>query len=101
MKTLQITTLAIASAALISMTGCTNPDGSLNNTSEKALIGAAGGAIIGGLVDGGRGAAVGAALGGVSGAAYGAHQDSKRQYYKDQYGRTYYIDSKGRAVYVN
>ena len=99
MRTFRLMTIILASAALIGMTGCT--DGQLSNPEEKALIGAAGGAIIGGLVDGGRGAAVGAALGGVSGAAYGAHQDSKRQYYRDQYGRTYYIDSDGRAVYTN
>jgi uncharacterized protein YcfJ len=99
MKTYKVMTIAFASAALIGMTGCT--DGQLSNPQEKALLGAAGGAIIGGLVDGGKGAAIGAALGGVSGAAYGAHQDSKRQYYRDQYGRTYYIDDQGRAVYTN
>jgi uncharacterized protein YcfJ len=99
MRAFKLITIALASATLIGMTGCT--DGQLSNPEEKALLGAAGGAIIGGLVDGGRGAAVGAALGGVSGAAYGAHQDSKRQYYRDQYGRTYYIDSDGRAVYTN
>ena len=98
MKKIQLAILSAASVALLGLTGCAN--GQLSNPEEKALIGAAGGAIIGGLVDGGRGAAVGAALGGVSGAAYGAHQDSKRRYYRDQYGRTYYIDSNGRAVYT-
>ena len=98
MKKMQFMILTAASIALLGLTGCA--DGQLSNPEEKALLGAAGGAIIGGLVDGGRGAAVGAALGGVSGAAYGAHQDSKRRYYRDQYGRTYYIDSNGRAVYT-
>ncbi len=99
MKQIQWAIISVASLTLLGLTGCTN--GQLSNPEEKALIGATGGAIIGGIADGGKGAAIGAALGGVSGAAYGAYQDNQRQYYRDQYGRTYYIDSNGRAVYTN
>jgi len=99
MKKIQWVILGAASVALLGLTGCTN--GQLSNPEEKALIGAAGGAIVGGIANGGKGAAIGAALGGVSGAAYGAYQDNQRKYYRDQYGRTYYIDNNGRAVYTN
>jgi surface antigen len=78
MKKLQLTTIVIASTAMIMMTGCATKAGT------GAAIGAGGGALLGSAVGGGRGAAVGAALGGVSGAAIGANEDRKdrERYYR-------------------
>jgi len=84
MKKLQLTTIAVASAAMIMMTGCATKAGT------GAAVGAGTGAVLGGIVGGGRGAAVGAAIGGASGVAIGANEDRKdrERYYRN--GQYYY-----------
>ncbi|MDB6058025.1 MAG: 17 kDa surface antigen [Verrucomicrobiales bacterium] len=67
MKTFVLTSLA---AALL-VTGCENPNGSVNRTGTGALIGAGGGAALGAAL-GGRNAGAGALIGGALGAATGA-----------------------------
>jgi hypothetical protein len=67
MKTFALTFLA---AALL-VTGCENPNGTVNHTGTGALIGAGGGAALGAAL-GGRNAGVGALIGGAFGAATGA-----------------------------
>jgi len=65
--------LIMGLAALVGLSGCTNPYDPNQRTLGGAGIGAVGGALIGGLAGGGRGAAIGAltgaAVGGVAGAA--------------------------------
>lgn len=65
-------------------------------TEQGAGIGAAGGAVIGGLATGNvRGAAVGAAVGGVGGALIGSVSEQPGQcYYRDRYGRRYIDDCR-------
>jgi len=63
------------------LTGCmtTNPYTGQQEVSETTLgtgIGAAGGAIVGGLINGGKGALIGAALGGATGAVIGNSMDN-------------------------
>ena len=97
---LQLKTLVVASATVIAMSGCA--EHGLSNTEEKALIGVAGGAVLGQAIGGNTKSTVaGVALGGVAGALYGSQQDKQRKYYKDQYGHTYYLDSQGRVHYVD
>ena len=45
--------IAILAAAAVAMAGCTNLDGSANNTATGGLIGAGAGAVIGRAIDGG------------------------------------------------
>jgi hypothetical protein len=68
MKTFALTFLA---AAALVITGCENPNGTVNHTGSGALIGAGGGAALGAIL-GGRHAGEGALIGGALGAATGA-----------------------------
>jgi len=97
MKRISIITLSIAAAGMLLMGGCAE-----TGAEKGALIGAGGGALLGQAVGGDtKSTVIGAALGGIAGAAIGDAQDSKRKYYRDQYGHTYYIGSDGRAYYVD
>ena len=100
MKKLQLTTLAIASACMILMTGCVSTG---SQTGDGALLGAAGGALVGQAIGGNTGATLaGAALGGLAGAAIGNNEEKKnRTYYRDSRGYTYYVGSDGRRYYTN
>jgi uncharacterized protein YcfJ len=100
MKRLHLTTLALASAAVISMTGCVSTG---SQTGDGALIGAGAGALIGQAIGRDTGATLaGAALGGLAGAAIGHNEEKKnRQYYRDSRGYTYYIGSDGKRHYQN
>jgi uncharacterized protein YcfJ len=100
MKNFKLTTLAIASSALIMMTGCVSTG---SQTGDGALIGAGAGALLGQAVGGNTGATLaGAALGGLAGAAIGNNEEKKnRQYYRDSRGSTYYIGKDGRRYYQN
>lgn len=92
--------LALAGgAAVIAMAGCASTGTS--TTTDGALVGAAGGALVGQAVGHDtKSTLVGAALGGVAGAAIGANEEQKnRRYYRDEYGHTYYIGSDGRRYY--
>lgn len=67
--------------AVAALAACSNPDGSANRTGTGSVIGAAGGALVGNLVSGGKtGATVaGAALGGIVGTAIGADLDRQQR----------------------
>jgi uncharacterized protein YcfJ len=63
---------------------------SCSKTEKGAAIGAASGAVIGGLVTNDwRGAAVGAAAGGATGAVVGNANERRHCTYRDRYGRRY------------
>lgn len=87
MKKLSI--LAISALAALGLSNCAAPTGP--NTQRGAVIGALGGAALGGIVgnQSGRaleGAAIGAAAGGGAGALYGNAQDQEqRRRYNDGY----------------
>jgi outer membrane lipoprotein SlyB len=100
MKKLHLATLVVASAALISMTGCVSTG---SQTGDGALIGAAGGALVGQAIGGNTGSTLaGAAIGGLAGAAIGSNEEKKnRRYYRDSRGYTYYIGNDGRRYYQN
>ncbi|MFO1143752.1 MAG: OmpA family protein [Amaricoccus sp.] len=73
--------IAILAAVAVAMAGCTNLDGSANNTATGGLIGAGAGAVIGRAIDGGgrTGTLVGGALGSMAGAAVGATLDRQQR----------------------
>ena len=100
MKKLQWATLVVASTAMISMTGCVSTG---SQTGDGAVVGAAGGALLGQMVGGDTKATLaGAAIGGLAGAAIGNNEEKKnRRYYRDSRGATYYLDSNGRRHYTN
>ncbi len=83
MKTLRLSTLALASASIVLMTGCASTGTS--KTTDGALIGAASGALIGSAINGTNGALAGAAIGGLAGGAIGHNEQKKdeaRYYYR-------------------
>jgi outer membrane lipoprotein SlyB len=91
------TALALASLALVTFgAGCA---GYGPNTQQGAVIGAAGGALAGGVIGNNRGsgnalsgAAIGAAAGGIAGAAIGNSVDHQRgTIYTEQDARTEYV----------
>jgi len=90
--------LAAASASLI-MSGCASTGTS--KTTDGALIGAAGGALIGQAIGHNTGSTLaGAAIGGLAGAAIGHNEEKKdRRYYRDSYGHVYYVGSDGKRYY--
>jgi osmotically inducible lipoprotein OsmB len=100
MKKLHLTTLLIASTSMILMTGCVSTG---SQTGDGALIGAAGGALVGQAIGHNTGSTLaGAAIGGLAGAAIGNNEEKKsRRYYRDERGYTYYIGSDGRRYYTN
>jgi len=106
---------ALSAAALLTACatepGYTGPSGNVQN---KALTGAAIGALAGGALGAvsgdlgvGAGAAIGAAVGGAAGAYTGCRQDggcgagstTRRQYYDERAGRYYYYDPNARRYY--
>jgi len=75
------TCLLLSLGLLLAGAGCASTD-STANAKEKGVLGAVGGAVIGGVIGhqsgkGLEGAAVGAAAGGVLGAAAGSAQDER------------------------
>jgi len=101
-KKLHLTTLLLASAAMISMTGCVSTG--TTTTTDGALIGAGTGALVGQAIGGNTGATlIGAAVGGLAGGAIGNNEEKKnRRYYRDERGATYYLGAgDGRRHYVN
>ncbi len=102
MKKLHLTTLIVAGASMILMSGCVSTG--TTTTTDGALLGAAGGAIVGQAIGGNTGSTlVGAAVGGLAGAAIGNNEEKKnRRYYRDSAGHTYYVGAgDGRRHYVN
>ena len=78
--------LVIAATSVpLGATSCTNEE------MERGAIGAAGGAIVGGLLGGGNSAAAGAVIGGLAGAGTARHRSSDyRRGYHGGYGYGYY-----------
>jgi len=99
MKKTDFTYLSVAVAALISLGGCASTG--TTKTTDGALIGAAGGALIGQAIGHDTGSTLaGAAIGGLAGAAIGHNEEKKeRKYYRDSYGHLYYVGSDGRRYY--
>ena len=93
-----------ALAALLAtgtLTACTTDrygDRHLNNTGQGALVGAAGGAVIGAIAGD---PLAGAAIGAAGGAVVGAIKDDNR--YEERDGRRYYYDRdrRDRRYYYN
>ena len=88
------TPLLIAVAASVALAGCaatedfaTNPD--KQKTRQGAAIGAAGGAVVGLLIDGGwQGALIGAGIGALAGGAVGNYQDKQEAKLRQQMAGT-------------
>jgi outer membrane lipoprotein SlyB len=99
MKKSHLAILTIIGASLITMTGCASTGTS--KTTDGALIGAAGGALLGQAIGHNTGSTLaGAAIGGLAGAAIGNNEEKKdRRYYRDERGYTYYIGRDGRRHY--
>ena len=84
------TSLLIAVAASVALVGCaatedfaSNPD--KQKTRQGAAIGAAGGAVVGLLIDGGwKGALIGAGVGALAGGAVGNYQDKQEAKLRQQ-----------------
>lgn len=73
MKIVNIKNLLVAGATVVLMTGCAQPGPEAKN---DALIGAAGGALVGQLIGGSTQATlIGAGVGAVAGGAYGHSKD--------------------------
>jgi len=91
--------LSVMGASLIAMTGCASTGTS--KTTDGALIGAAGGALLGQAIGHDTGSTLaGAAIGGLAGAAIGHNEEKKdRRYYRDASGYVYYIGRDGRRHY--
>lgn len=84
LKTMMVVSLSGAMA----LSGCTNPDGTANNTNTGVLGGAALGALVGSQVgnNSGRGAVVGALIGAAAGGAIGNQLDAQEQALRAQMG---------------
>ena len=88
------TSLLIVTAACVALAGCaatedfaTNPD--KQKTRQGAAIGAAGGAVVGLLIDGGwKGALIGAGVGALAGGAVGHYQDKQEAKLRQQMAGT-------------
>ena len=80
-------TLAMASALALIVSSCTYEE------MHRGGIGAAGGAIVGGLLGGGNAAAAGAIIGGLGGAATSRDRYTDYAYPRGPVGRPYYPPS--------
>jgi uncharacterized protein YcfJ len=91
--------LLLAVAISVSfMSGCAE-----TQTQKGALIGGAGGALVGQAIGHDTKATlIGAAVGAAGGALIGNEMDKKdaqRTYYRDEYGNLYYVDNSGKRHY--
>jgi len=75
MKKINLLVLVVASAGLMTLTGCAN------KMQTGALVGGGTGALIGSAVSGSSGALVGGAIGAVAGGAIGHNEDKKDRRY--------------------
>lgn len=73
--------IVVLSVGIAALAGCTNPDGSANQTATGGLVGAGTGALIGRAIDGGgrTGTIVGGVLGSMAGAAIGGSLDRQQR----------------------
>ena len=92
--TRQKTSLLIAVAAAVSLAGCAATDDFMNNpdkqkTRQGTAIGAAGGAVVGLLIDHSwQGALIGAGIGAIAGGAVGNYQDKQEAKLREQMAGT-------------
>lgn len=102
MKTFALTILA---AAPLIITGCENPNGTVNHTGTGALIGGASGAALGALLGGrhaGEAALIGGALGAGTGAIVGNAMDQdERARLRAQAPQTYERIEQAQPLYPN
>jgi len=81
------TPIAIALVAGIGLAGCTNPDGTANNTGTGVIAGAGVGAVLGRIIGGnGRGAVIGGIIGAGVGGAVGDNLDRQEAALRQQMG---------------
>lgn len=102
MKIMRTIALVVLSTELLAMTGCVNPDGTMNNTATGAVIGGTVGALSGALL-GGRHAGEAAFFGGVTGVIAGtlvgnAIDQQQRIYLQEQYPQTWQTIQHNDAV---
>lgn len=102
MKIMRTVALVVLSSELLAMTGCVNPDGTVNNTATGAVIGGTVGALSGALL-GGRHAGEAAFFGGVTGMIAGslvgnAIDQQQRIYLQEQYPQTWQTIQHNDAV---
>jgi hypothetical protein len=104
MKTIaKLKTLPLAAVAALSLSGVAPAApamaGDLEDIVKSAVIGGAGGALVGAVVPG-ISTGKGAIIGGAGGAVYGALKKKNNRYYRsDRYGNRYYIGRDGRRYY--
>ncbi|MHA1127653.1 MAG: OmpA family protein [Alphaproteobacteria bacterium] len=98
-KTLSV----VALAGAITLSGCTNPDGTTNNTGTGAGVGAVLGGLFGRAIsdDKTKGALIGAALGGALGGAIGADLDKQEAALRSQMGNNVSIINTGSQLIVS
>lgn len=100
----KLKTLPIAAAAAMTLSAVAPlapaHAGDAEDILKGAVIGGAGGALVGAVVPG-ISTGKGAVIGGAGGAVYGAlkKKDSRRYYRTDRYGNRYYIGRDGRRHY--
>ena len=98
-KTLSVITLVGA----VTLSGCTNPDGTTNNTGTGAGVGALFGGLLGRAIsdDKTKGTVLGAALGGAIGGAIGADLDKQEAALRGQMGDSVNIINTGSQLIVS
>jgi hypothetical protein len=100
---MKILGLTILAAAALVITGCENPNGTVNHTGTGALIGAGGGAALGALLGGrhaGEAALIGGAFGAATGAIVGNAMDQdERARLRAQAPQTYQRIEQARPLY--
>lgn len=102
MKVVRTIALSVATIQLVALSGCVNPDGTVNNTGTGALIGGTMGALIGAAAGGrhaGEAALIGGAAGLFAGALVGSAIDQRqREYLRAYYPQTYQTIQYNDAV---
>ncbi len=98
-KTLSI----VALAGAITLSGCTNPDGTANNTGTGAGVGAVLGGLFGRAVsdDKTKGTLIGGAIGGAIGGVIGADLDKQEAALRSQMGDSVSIINTGSQLIVS
>lgn len=92
----------VAAVSSVVLTGCVNPDGSVDNTGSGALAGGAMGAFTGAVIGGrnaGPGALIGAAAGMIAGGLIGHSMDQQQQaQLREQAPQTYVRVDQGQPL---
>ena len=90
-------------AGVVTISGCTNPDGTANNTGTGAGVGALLGGLLGRVVsdDKAKGTLIGGVIGGVIGGAIGADLDKQEAALRAQMGSSVSIINTGSQLIVS